>query len=50
MLRFGGGGAAGAGKAGEHQIEGAQISLGQAYGGNAQYFSMAVFTDTLDRL
>ena len=38
------------GACGEHQIEGAKVSLGQAYGGNAQYFSMAIFTDTLDRL
>jgi acetyl-CoA C-acetyltransferase len=38
------------GECGEHQIEGAKVSLGQAYGGNAQYFSMSIFTDTLDRL
>ncbi len=37
------------GQAGEHQVEGAHLSLGQAYGGNAQYFSMAIFSSTLDR-
>jgi acetyl-CoA C-acetyltransferase len=31
------------GLAGEHQVEGARVSLAQAYGGNAQYFAMAVF-------
>ena len=31
------------GMAGEHQVPGAKVSLGQAYGGNAQYFAMAVF-------
>jgi len=35
------------GEAGEHQIGGARIALGQAYGGNAQYFSMAIFGSTL---
>ncbi len=38
------------GECGEHQIEGAKVSLGQAYGGNAQYFAMSIFTDTIDRL
>ena len=33
-------------EAGEHQVDGARISLGQAYGGNAQYFSMAIFSAT----
>ncbi len=32
------------GQAGEHQVDGARVSLGQAYGGNAQYFAMAIFT------
>jgi len=31
------------GRAGEHQVDGARVSLGQAYGGNANYFAMAVF-------
>jgi acetyl-CoA C-acetyltransferase len=35
------------GEAGEHQVEGARVSLGQAYGGNAQYFAMAIFSSTL---
>ncbi|HEY2430613.1 MAG TPA: thiolase domain-containing protein [Acidimicrobiales bacterium] len=35
------------GQAGEHQVEGAKLALGQAYGGNAQYFSMAIFSSTL---
>jgi acetyl-CoA C-acetyltransferase len=34
------------GEAGEHQVDGAHVSLGQAYGGNAQYFSMAIFSST----
>ena len=37
------------GQAGEHQVEGARVSLGQAYGGNAQYFAMAIFSSSLDR-
>jgi acetyl-CoA C-acetyltransferase len=37
------------GQAGEHQVDGARVSLGQAYGGNAQYFSMAIFSSTLGR-
>jgi acetyl-CoA C-acetyltransferase len=36
-------------QAGEHQVDGARVSLGQAYGGNAQYFSMAVFSSDLER-
>jgi acetyl-CoA C-acetyltransferase len=31
------------GQAGEHQIDGARRSLGHAYGGGSQYFSMAMF-------
>jgi len=37
------------GLAGAHQVDGARLSLGQAYGGNAQYFSMMVFSSTLER-
>ena len=37
------------GQAGAHQVDGARISLGQAYGGNAQYFSMAIFAASLDQ-
>jgi acetyl-CoA C-acetyltransferase len=36
------------GQAGEHQVPGAKTALGQAYGGNAQYFAMAVFKSSLD--
>ncbi len=32
------------GEAGDHQVDGARVALGQAYGGNAQYFSMALFS------
>jgi len=35
------------GLAGEHQVDGAKLALGQAYGGNAQYFAMATFASTL---
>ncbi len=31
------------GEAGEHQVDGAKVSLGHAYGGGSQYFSMAMF-------
>lgn len=31
------------GEAGEHQVDGARIALGHAYGGGSQYFSMALF-------
>jgi acetyl-CoA C-acetyltransferase len=31
------------GQAGEHQVDGARIALGHAYGGGSQYFSMALF-------
>jgi acetyl-CoA C-acetyltransferase len=36
------------GQAGEHQVPGAKVALGQAYGGNAQYFAMAIFKSSLD--
>ncbi len=32
------------GKAGEHQVEGAEVALGHAYGAMAQYFAMAVLS------
>lgn len=35
------------GQAGEHQVPGAKVSLGQAYGGNAQYFAMSIFKSSL---
>jgi acetyl-CoA C-acetyltransferase len=28
------------GRAGEHQIEGARVALGHAYGGGSQFFAM----------
>lgn len=31
------------GEAGEHQVDGARIALGHAYGGGSQYFAMALF-------
>ncbi len=31
------------GEAGEHQVDGAKVALGHAYGGGSQYFSMALF-------
>ena len=31
------------GEAGEHQVDGAKVSLGHAYGGGSQYFAMALF-------
>ena len=30
------------GKAGEHQVDGAAVALGHAYGGGSQFFSMWV--------
>jgi acetyl-CoA C-acetyltransferase len=32
------------GEAGEHQVDGAKIALGHAYGGGSQYFSMCLFS------
>ena len=34
------------GKAGEHQVEGAKVALGHAYGAMAQYFAMAVLSSS----
>ena len=31
------------GQAGEHQVDGAKVSMGHAYGGGSQYFSMCLF-------
>ena len=30
------------GRAGEHQVDGAKVALGHAYGGGSQYFSMCL--------
>ncbi len=42
MLRFAEAAMQVRGQAGEHQIEGAKLALGHAYGGGAQYFAMWV--------
>ena len=34
--------------AGEHQVDGAKVALGQAYGANSQYFSMWAGGSSLD--
>jgi acetyl-CoA C-acetyltransferase len=34
------------GKAGDHQVPGARVALGHAYGGGSQYFSMWVVAAT----
>jgi acetyl-CoA C-acetyltransferase len=36
------------GMAGEHQVEGANVALGQAYGANMQYFAMWIVANSLD--
>ncbi len=36
------------GMAGEHQVDGAKVGLGQAYGAAAQYFSMFVVANSLN--
>ncbi len=47
MLRFAEAALQVRGLAGEHQVDGAKTALGQAYGGDAQYFAMATFASTL---
>jgi acetyl-CoA C-acetyltransferase len=42
MLRFAEAALQVRGQAGEHQIDGAHLALGHAYGGAAQYFAMWV--------
>lgn len=42
MLRFGEAAMQVMGRAGDHQVDGARIALGHAYGGGSQYFSMWV--------
>jgi acetyl-CoA C-acetyltransferase len=42
MLRFAEAALQVRGQAGEHQIDGARLALGHAYGGAAQYFAMWV--------
>jgi acetyl-CoA C-acetyltransferase len=36
------------GMAGDHQVEGANVALGQAYGANMQYFAMWIVANSLD--
>jgi acetyl-CoA C-acetyltransferase len=48
MLRFAEAAMQVRGTAGEHQIDGAKVGLGQAYGGAAQYFAMWVVGSSLD--
>ena len=36
------------GMAGEHQVDGANVALGQAYGANMQYFAMWIVANSLD--
>jgi acetyl-CoA C-acetyltransferase len=50
MLRMGEAALQVRGQAGAHQVDGARVSLAQAYGGNAQYFAMAAFGSSLDVL
>jgi acetyl-CoA C-acetyltransferase len=42
MLRFAEAAMQVRGQAGEHQIEGAKLALGHAYGGGSQYYAMWV--------
>jgi acetyl-CoA C-acetyltransferase len=48
MLRFAEAGLQVRGEAGEHQVEGATVAMGHAYGGAAQYFAMWIVGATLD--
>jgi acetyl-CoA C-acetyltransferase len=48
MLRFAEAALQVRGMAGEHQVEGATVALGHAYGGAAQYFAMWIVGSTLD--
>ncbi len=48
MLRFAEAALQVRGAAGEHQVEGATVALGHAYGGAAQYFSMWIVGASLD--
>lgn len=47
MLRFAEAAMQVRGQAGEHQVEGAKLALGHAYGGGSQYFSMWVVASEL---
>ena len=45
MLRFGEAAMQVMGRAGEHQVDGARIAVGHAYGGGSQFFSMWLVSD-----
>ena len=47
MLRFAESALQVRGQAGEHQVDGARLALGHAYGGAAQYFAMWVVSDQM---
>jgi acetyl-CoA C-acetyltransferase len=47
MLRFAESALQVRGRAGEHQVEGAHLALGHAYGGAAQYFAMWIVSDRM---
>ena len=47
MLRFGEAALQVMGRAGEHQVGGVRNALGHAYGGGAQYFSIAILSTEL---
>jgi acetyl-CoA C-acetyltransferase len=47
MLRFGEAALQVMGRAGEHQVGGVKTALGHAYGGGAQYFSIAILSTEL---
>ncbi|MGH9169850.1 MAG: thiolase domain-containing protein [Acidimicrobiales bacterium] len=46
MLRFGEAAMQVRGAAGDHQVDGAKVALGHAYGGGSQFFSMWILKDT----
>jgi acetyl-CoA C-acetyltransferase len=46
MLRFAEAAMQVRGQAGEHQVDGAKLSLGHAYGGGSQFYAMAAFSKT----
>ena len=47
MLRFAESALQVRGRAGEHQVDGARLALGHAYGGAAQYFAMWIVSDRM---
>jgi acetyl-CoA C-acetyltransferase len=47
MIRFGEAALQVMGRAGAHQVEGAKVAMGHAYGGGAQYFSIWVVSNEL---